>query len=123
LRYKSNVRSIEHQFDAFPKRRFQMSAISVFGPETHHFVDLPRSRPTSPRLRPMSNTAPATAHPKSSANRAAADWQLTNRGIAAVMVIAAMILTAAIAVIGITAVRVTGPGGDARPAESRQAQH
>jgi hypothetical protein len=39
------------------------------------------------------------------------------------MVIAAMILTAAIAVIGITAVRVTGPGGDARSQESRQAQH
>jgi len=71
----------------------------------------------------MSNTAPATSDLKSSANRAAADWQLTNRGIAAVMVIAAMILTAAIAVIGITAVRVTGPGGDARPQESRQAQH
>ena len=39
------------------------------------------------------------------------------------MVIAAMILTAAIAVIGITAVRVTGPGGDAGLQESRQAQH
>jgi hypothetical protein len=123
LRYKSNVRSIEHQFDALPKRRFQMSAISVFGPEAHHFVDLPRSRPTSARPRTISNTAPATAEPKSSGNRAAADWQLTNRGIAVVMVIAAMILTAAIAVIGITAVRVTGPGGDARPQESRQAQH
>ena len=85
-----------------------MSAISVFGPEAHHF-DLPRS--------------PASADPKSSGNRAAADWQLTNRGIAVVMVIAAMILTAAIAVIGITAVRVTSPDGDARPQESRQAQH
>jgi hypothetical protein len=39
------------------------------------------------------------------------------------MVIAAMILTAAIAVIGVTAVRVTGPGGDSRLNESRQAQH
>ena len=100
-----------------------MSAISVFGPEAHHFVDLPRSRATSAQPRTMSTTAPATAHPKSSANRAAADWQLTDRGIAVVMVIAAMILTAAIAVISITAVRVTGPGGDARPQESRQAQH
>ena len=100
-----------------------MSAISVFGPEAHHFVDLPRSRSTSERPRTLINTAPATADPKSSDNRAAADWQLTNRGIAVVMVIAAMILTAAIAVIGITAVRVTGPGGDARSQESRQAQH
>jgi hypothetical protein len=123
LRYKSNVRSIEYQFDALPKRSFQMSAISVFGPEGHHFVDLSRSRPTSARPRTMSNVAPATADPNSSGNRAAADWQLTNRGITVVMVIAAMILTAAIAVIGITAVRVTGPGGDARPQESRQAQH
>ena len=39
------------------------------------------------------------------------------------MVIAAMILTAAIAVIGVTAVRVTGPSGDAGLHESRQAQH
>jgi hypothetical protein len=39
------------------------------------------------------------------------------------MVIAAMILTAAIAVIGVTAVRVTGPGGDSGLNESRQAQH
>jgi hypothetical protein len=122
LRYKSNVRSIEHQFDALPEGRFQMSAISVFGPEAHHF-DLPRPRPTSARPRTMSNPAPAIADLKSSGNRAAADWQLTNRGIAVVMVIAAMILTAAIAVIGITAVRVTSPGGDARPQESRQAQH
>jgi hypothetical protein len=100
-----------------------MSAISVFGPEAHHFVDLPRPRATSPRPRTMINTVPATADPESSGNRAAVDWQLTNRGIAVVMVIAAMILTAAIAVISITAVRVTGPGGDARPQESRQAQH
>jgi hypothetical protein len=100
-----------------------MSAITVFVPQADHSVDLPRSRPTSALPRTMINTAPATAEPKSSSNRAAADWQLTNRGIAVVMVIAAMILTAAIAVIGITAVRVTGPGGDARPQESRQAQH
>jgi hypothetical protein len=100
-----------------------MSAISVFGPEAHHFVDLPRPRPTSARPRTMINTAPTTADPKSSGNRTAAEWQLTDRGIAVVMVIAAMILTTAIAVIGITAVQVTGPGGDARPQESRQAQH
>ena len=81
-----------------------MSAISVFGPEAHHFVDLPRSRPTGALPRTTINTVPATAEPESSGNRAATDYQLTDRGIAVVMVIAAMILTTAIAVIGITVV-------------------
>jgi hypothetical protein len=55
-------------------------------------------------------------------NRAAADWRLTDRGIAVVMMIAAIIMTVAIAVIGVTAVRVTSPGGDAGLHEARQAQ-
>jgi hypothetical protein len=38
---------------------------------------------------------------------ASADWQLTDRGIAVIMALAAMILTAALVVIGLTAVRVT----------------
>ena len=38
---------------------------------------------------------------------AAGDCQLTDRGIAVVMLIAAVILTAALAVIGITAIQVT----------------
>jgi hypothetical protein len=42
-----------------------------------------------------------------------ANWELTDRGIAVVMLIAAVILTAALAVIGITAVRVTSAGYDA----------
>ena len=41
-------------------------------------------------------------------NRQAA-WRLTDRGIAVVMVIAAMILTTALIVIGLTVVRVTEP--------------
>jgi hypothetical protein len=40
-------------------------------------------------------------------------WRLTDRGIAVVMVIAAMILTAALIVIGLTVARVTEP--DYRP--------
>jgi hypothetical protein len=99
-----------------------MSAITVFVPQAHHSVDLPRSRPTSARPCTMINTPPATADPRSSDNPAAADWRLTDRGIAVVLVIAAMILTAAIAVIGITAVRVTSPGGDVRLQRSGQAQ-
>jgi hypothetical protein len=100
-----------------------MSAITVFVPQTHHSVELPRSRPTSGQPFTVIHTVPATAEPDSSGNGAAADWRLTDRGIAVVMVIAAMILTAAIIVIGITAVRVTGPGGDPGLRESRQAQH
>jgi hypothetical protein len=51
----------------------------------------------------------------------AVHWELTDRGIAAVMVVAAMILTAALVVVGVTAVRVTSPDGGVQ--ESRQAQH
>jgi hypothetical protein len=50
------------------------------------------------------------------------DWRLTDRGIAVVMVIAVMILTTALAVIGLTAVRVTGPDYRAGFEESSQAQ-
>jgi hypothetical protein len=99
-----------------------MSTITVFVPPAHHFVDLPWSHPTSAPPPTMINTAPATADPKSSGSAAAADWRLTDRGIAVVLVIAAMILTAAIAVIGITAARVTSPCGDAGFHSSRQAQ-
>jgi hypothetical protein len=100
-----------------------MSAITVFVPQSHHLVELPRSRPTSAQPCTVIKTVPATAVPESSGNRPAADWRLTDRGIAVVMLIAAMILAAAITVIGITAVRVTGPGGDPALRESRQAQY
>jgi hypothetical protein len=50
------------------------------------------------------------------------DWRLTDRGVAVVMVIAAMILTAALVVIGLTVVRVTGPDYSAGFEESAQAQ-
>jgi hypothetical protein len=122
MRYKSNVRSIERQFDAFPEE-IEMSAIAVSVPQANHSVDRLRSSPRSALPRPIINPAPATAAPKSSSDRAAADWRLTDRGIVVVMVIAAMILTAAIGVIGLTAVRVTSPGGDAGLHESRQAQY
>jgi hypothetical protein len=48
------------------------------------------------------------ARAKSQATAAPGDWRLTDRGIAVILVFAAMILTAAVAVIGLTAVRVTG---------------
>jgi len=99
-----------------------MSAIAVSVPQAHDSVD--RLRAAHTNARPFTiKTAPGTADRKSSSNRAAADWRLTDRGIAVVMVIAAIILTVAIAVIGLTAVRVTSPGGDAGLHEARQAQH
>ena len=99
-----------------------MSAITVAVPHSHRSVGQLRPAQTSARPCPIV-AAPATVGGKRSSDRAISDWRLTDRGIVVVMVIAAMILTAAIAVIGITAVRVTGPGGDAGLHESRQAQH
>ena len=100
-----------------------MSAIAVSVPQAHDSVDRLRATQTNARPCTIVKTAPATAGRKSSSNRAAADWRLTDRGIAVVMAIAAIILTVAIAVIGLTAVRVTSPGGDAGLHEARQAQH
>jgi hypothetical protein len=122
MRYKSNVRSIERQFDASEKE-IEMSAITVSVPHSHRSIDQLRPPQTSARQYPVITTAAATAGEKSSSDRASSEWRLTDRGTAVVMVIAAMILTAAIAVIGLTAVRVTSPGGDAGLRESRQAQH
>jgi hypothetical protein len=50
------------------------------------------------------------------------DWHLTDRGIAVIMVIAAMILTAALVVIGLTVVRVTSTDYGADLREPGQAQ-
>jgi hypothetical protein len=52
---------------------------------------------------------------------AAGDCQLTDRGIAVVMIIAAVILTAALAVVGITVIRVTSADYDASVSGSQQA--
>jgi hypothetical protein len=52
---------------------------------------------------------PAAALPPTDALAAEvpASWQLTDRGIAVIMVIAAVIMTVALVVIGLTATRVT----------------
>ena len=50
-----------------------------------------------------------------------ASWQLTERGIAVIMVIAAVIMTVALVVIGLTAMRVTS--ADAGLHTSQQVQH
>jgi hypothetical protein len=103
-------------------KEIEMSAITVFVPPAYA-VELPRSRPTSAQPRTVINMVPATAQAKSSGNGATGDWRLTDRGIAVIMVIAAMILIAGMTVIGITAVRVTSPSGDPGFQESGQVQH
>jgi hypothetical protein len=104
-------------------KEIEMSAITVFVPPAHRAAELPRSHPTSAQPRTMIDTVPATAQDKRSGIGATADWRLTDRGIAVIMVIAAIILIAGMTVIGITAVRVTSPGGDPGVQESRQVQH
>jgi hypothetical protein len=52
-----------------------------------------------------------------------ASWQLTDRGIAVIMVIAAVIMTVALVVIGLTAMRVTSAGYDAGLQIAPQVQH
>jgi hypothetical protein len=44
------------------------------------------------------------------ATRPSGPWRLTDRGIALVLILTAMIVMAAVTVIGLTAWRVTGPG-------------
>ena len=50
------------------------------------------------------------------------DWHLTDRGIAVIMVVAAMILTTALVVLGLTVVRVTSTDYGADLQEPGQAQ-
>jgi len=50
------------------------------------------------------------------------DWHLTDRGIAVIMVVAAMILTTALVVLGLTVVRVTSIDYGADLQEPGQAQ-
>ena len=90
------------------------------------------SRSTTTQLRLFRTSAFRSRHvpiPDGSVSRAAAqptttpgDWHLTDRGIAVIMVIAAMILTAALVVIGLTVVRVTSTDYDAGLQEPGQAQ-
>jgi multisubunit Na+/H+ antiporter MnhC subunit len=89
-----------------------MSAVPVFIPP----VSLPPVAPRRAHLQsaPMPEVAQAVTTP--------IRWQLTDRGIAVVLLVVAMILTAAVIAIGVTAVRVTSADFDAGLHESRQAQ-
>ena len=78
-----------------------MSAIPVFIPQV---VSSPAPRS---EIRRAATTSRATPVP---ATAAPAKCQLTDRGIAVVIAVAAIIMMVAIAVIGLTVVRVTGTG-------------
>jgi hypothetical protein len=63
-----------------------------------------------------------TPLPAIPAAKAAANWQLTDRGIAVIIVIAGVIMAIALVVIGLTAMRVTSADYDAGSHASAQAQ-
>jgi hypothetical protein len=86
-----------------------MSAMTVPISHAHHSVDQPR--PSAASTRPCEEaTAPS-------------EWRLTDRGITVVVVVAVMILTAALAVIGLTALRVTSADYGADVHTSQVDQH
>jgi hypothetical protein len=68
---------------------------------------------------------PAAMQPPANtlAARVPANWQLTDRGIAVIMVIVGVIMTVALLVIGLTAMRVTSADYDAGLHTSPQNQH
>ena len=86
----------------------------------------PLARPTPPespyRSQPSRDLVPAVARACRIApvTRPSASWRLTDRGIALVLVLAAMIALTALTVIGLTAWRVTGPGYQATVAQLSQ---
>jgi hypothetical protein len=87
-----------------------MSAMTVPILHAHHSVDQSQERAASTQPLVEETTAPS-------------EWRLTDRGIALVMVVAVMILSAALAVIGLTAVRVTSADYGADVHKSQVDQH
>lgn len=87
-----------------------MSAMTVSILHAPHSVDQSRESAASTRPLVQETTAPSK-------------WRLTDRGIGVVMVVAVMILTAALAVIGLTAVKVTSADYGADVHKSQVDQH
>jgi hypothetical protein len=129
VRYKSNIRSIEHQFDT-DARRTAVSTLTIAFEEIAADRARPALSPTAPTgraagrgLRPYTRPVRAVPPPSlaASARRAplacvaepavsSPSMRLTERGIVAVLVVGLMIMVTALVVIGLTALRVTGPG-------------
>jgi hypothetical protein len=137
VRYTSNTRSIEPTFDRTPDPLRSIAMSVAFAepvldrPSTDVRVGRPGTAParTTPRRpgpgvgpdarpRRVRFTAPAVpgGRPGSRACRpapaaaatSARTWHLTDRGMAVVLVVAAALVAASIAVVGLTALRVTG---------------
>jgi hypothetical protein len=98
-----------------------MSALPIVIPEISAVPEIsatqthwsPRTAVRSSDVRPASLTATTST---------SGSWKLTDRGIAVIMLLAAVILTTALAVIGITALRVSGADYNAGSQASQQAQ-
>jgi hypothetical protein len=82
-------------------------------------VSVAQAHPSVDRTSTVTPIRPCTI---TEAPTASTDWRLTDRGIALAMALAAMILTAALVVIGVTAVRVTSTDYRADFAESQHDQ-
>jgi hypothetical protein len=126
VRYESNIRSIEHEFD--PLRSTAMSTVTIAFPDVTQSAEIGRirgrqgiagrrsGRGLAPQSRPgRSVPAPSlTARSRRPSAQACAveavpaSWRLTDRGIAVILATGLLIMLAALVVIGLTAVRVTG---------------
>jgi hypothetical protein len=101
-----------------------MSAVPVFIPPVSippvaiPYVAIPPAPVSIPQARGNVGPTPSSARPATAPIR----WQLTDRGIAVVLLLVAAILTAAVIAVGATALRVTSADYDARLHESWQAQ-
>jgi hypothetical protein len=84
------------------------------GPQAHPARALPAAFPGRGR------TGPCACTPTEAGARAVGRWRLTDRGVAVVLVTGLMIMIAALTVVGLTALRVTG--SDYRPAAGTLAQ-
>jgi hypothetical protein len=94
-----------------------MSAVLVFLPT----VSVPCSPEDQSRGSAPSASIQKQAHARQ--GTAPASWQLTDRGIAMVLLVAGIIMTVALTMIGLTVVRVTSADDDPSPQSLRQADH
>jgi len=122
VQYKSNVRSIEQPFDTSRGATMSTATIIPVTPKTRRASPEvrwpaqpgsfrgPSARPVRPVPAPdlRAGRSAEVRSCRVEASSARGEWQLTDRGIALVLVLAVMITVAAAAVIGLTAWQVTG---------------
>jgi hypothetical protein len=86
------------------------------------FIPVSLHRAMGGQSRPTTRSVGASRH-QAGVKTVPADWQLTDRGIAAVIAIAAVLMAAAVVVIGLTAVRVTSGDYEPNMQGSQQVRH